>query len=403
MSISQGKFKLVRQTSRKMGKKTKKLKVKTSLTTASGGDKVSILTKELEEVSMSESALYRVESVEGKGIGCIAVQDVKKGSIVLRESPQLLTQFCYGKITITQENLQLTKVIIKGFMAMSREDQEEYMKLCNKYDEDITKWSERMRLEHQSVVQAANNMTLEGISKEKATKVWAIFDTNHFPNGVCLKMSRFNHSCRPNAQRFWNEDTDTRDLRALRKIKQGEEITLSYSVNLGIESRERRRSELKEDFNFNCNCKACDLTEEEIKEETKVIEEFNEKWKRHEDFKKAASLASVTAQPLLKQEAECLKKMYQLAKEIKTMDRRTFLNEIVEEAFDISCHGAASSRFSNSMGNVEEAWMKDANMFANIGLVIAKTLFGEDHSMTKEWKARSDDPIKFYLKENQVI
>ena len=42
------------------------------------------------------------------------------------------------------------------------------------------------------------------------------------------------------------------------------------------------------------------------------------------------------------------------------------------------------------------SWLKDAKMFAEIGFGIVKTLNGEDHSMTSEWKARSADPVKFF-------
>ena len=89
-----------------------------------------------------------------------------------------------------------------------------------------------------------SKLTISGLSKEKAFEVWAIHSTNGFHNGVCLKMSRFNHSCRPNAQYFWNDDTNTRDLRALRKIKEGKEITVSY-IHSMLEPRGGRRSALR--------------------------------------------------------------------------------------------------------------------------------------------------------------
>ena len=47
----------------------------------------------------------------------------------------------------------------------------------------------------------------------------------------------------------------------------------------------------------------------------------------------------------------------------------------------------------------EAAWLNDARMFADIGLEIAKALNGDDHSMTREWRARCDEPIKFFLRE----
>ena len=65
-------------------------------------------------------------------------------------------------------------------------------------------------------------MTFPCISNERAFRVWSIYTTNAFMNGVCLNMSRFNHSCRSNADHFWIDDTNTRDVRAARKIKKGD-------------------------------------------------------------------------------------------------------------------------------------------------------------------------------------
>ena len=51
-----------------------------------------------------------------------------------------------------------------------------------------------------------------------------IYTTNPFHNRVCLNISRFNHSCYSNADYLLNNDTNTRDVRAVKKINKGEEI-----------------------------------------------------------------------------------------------------------------------------------------------------------------------------------
>ena len=71
-----------------------------------------------------------------------------------------------------------------------------------------------------------SKVTVSRMSKEKAFKVWAIHSTNGFRNGVCIKMSRFNHY-------FWNADTRTRDY--------GEQSSV-------VESREKRRSALRDNL-----------------------------------------------------------------------------------------------------------------------------------------------------------
>ena len=129
----------------------------------------------LEKMSASEGLLYKEENILGKGIGCVAVKSIKKGTLLVREHPQL---FLSDKeiledpnIPILQEFLQIAEGVIMGFLEMSREDQENYMKLHNNYASD--NWSQRMAASYRSVMQATDQMTFPNISKEKAFKVWA--------------------------------------------------------------------------------------------------------------------------------------------------------------------------------------------------------------------------------------
>ena len=55
---------------------------------ASEVDEVSILTNELDLLSLSN--LYKEELLPEKGVGCIALANLKEGDLVLREVPQLL-------------------------------------------------------------------------------------------------------------------------------------------------------------------------------------------------------------------------------------------------------------------------------------------------------------------------
>ena len=70
---------------------------------------------------------------------------------------------------------------------------------------------------------------------------------------------------------------------------------------------------------------------------------------------------------------------------------------MVEPAFEVSCKGALEQSWNNTKDPLEASWMKDAKQFAEIGLKIAKTLNGDDHSVTKEWIKRSADPIQSWM------
>ena len=73
-----------------------------------------------------------------------------------------------------------------------------------------------------------------------------------------------------------------------------------------------------------------------------------------------------------------MKQMYKLAKTIKRMNRGWMLDNIVVQGFKLSC--------SSDLG-------EEAKKFANVGLKIAKTLFGQDNSLTQLWEGRAAYPI----------
>ena len=62
-----------------------------------------------------------------------------------------------------------------------------------------------------------------------AAKIIGIYNTNSLEAGVCRLLSRVNHSCLPSAEMATNPDLESQDLRAIRQINLGEEITANYA------------------------------------------------------------------------------------------------------------------------------------------------------------------------------
>ena len=82
-------------------------------------DPVCQLSEKLEQLSAAPPDLYRLEKVPGKGIGCIANQVIEKGTLVLREVPQI------SDSVPTIENIkQYIADVLKAFKEMSPEDKE---------------------------------------------------------------------------------------------------------------------------------------------------------------------------------------------------------------------------------------------------------------------------------------
>ena len=211
--------------------------------------------------------MFSITKIEGKDLGCIAQKKIKKGTLILRENPALVLA------DDTCEDIAFIQTLIDAYLKMDNTEKEEYLNLANKYTQYKGTGSESDkifikaftdRFENSVTIRLAK-MKLTNIDMETAQRVYQIFETNSFHNGVCLKMSRFNHSCTSNAEFFWNTDEKIRDLRSIRNILEGEEITVNYK-GLDIQDMNARIKVLL-DFHFFCECVACDLSEEDARKE----------------------------------------------------------------------------------------------------------------------------------------
>ena len=81
------------------------------------------------------AAIYKVVDVEGKGLGCVASTDIKRGSLILNENPQI--ESLGETMEEARQKGQMAewiKRLLKSFNQMNKADQLEFMTLCNIYD-----------------------------------------------------------------------------------------------------------------------------------------------------------------------------------------------------------------------------------------------------------------------------
>ena len=150
---------------------------------------------------MSSSSLYKVTEIEGKGLGCVAISDIKKGSLILKEKPKL----CVEKEGEYWSSEQI-KSLLKSFYEMSKADQLEYMTLHNKFN-NIQNFQNSEAIHFCQEVLENVKLEIGKIEQdpEKAKeilKIFGIFYTKSFEAGVYFKWARLNHSCQPNADCF---------------------------------------------------------------------------------------------------------------------------------------------------------------------------------------------------------
>ena len=103
------------------------------------------------------ASVYKVAEIEGKGLGCVAILDIEKGSLILNESSQMC-----GIPEEIKGSSKWMKTVLKSFYQMGKADQLEYMTLRNKCihfqdyqnfisKEDFDKSLEDLRFEPQSI------------------------------------------------------------------------------------------------------------------------------------------------------------------------------------------------------------------------------------------------------------
>ena len=174
---------------------------------------------------------------------------------------------------------------------------------------------------------------------KKIHKVYNIYISNRFENGVCIKSSRFNHSCRVNANYVCINGQQ--QIGSISDIKKGEEITISYQdeFKYGMRNREFRQENLLKGWFFICSCDAC-INESESNE--KVEELMKETEEYHKSCTKAFEIGRVKGHEqypleMCRKEIRCYKQIYKIAKDKNMHPISVF--RLLERAFGTASLG----------------------------------------------------------------
>ena len=211
------------------------------------------------------SSVYKVTEIKGKGLGCIAIVDIKKGSLILDENPQICADIEDGR-----GSSKWIKSVLKSFYEISKADQDEYMTLHNKFNniqdyqnsEDFRSYKKFIDKDLECLKLEIGKIEHDPQKTKEIFMICCIYTSNNFVNGVSIKTSRFNHSCKPNAVTMQMVN-GLRQVRAISNIKSGQEINLNYIDDpfCGFRNRKYRQNSLFNGWIFHC---ACDLCENDV-------------------------------------------------------------------------------------------------------------------------------------------
>jgi len=254
------------------------------------------------------SEYYQVKEIEGKGTGCVALKEIKPGIMILQEKPQL---------KLKCGNWSFRDLAI-AFKQMSDDEDDEYLNLYNRF-ENFEALNERDQAKINEWTQGLKeNLVSFNEERRKAIlKIIGIYATNCFENGVCIKMARFNHSCRSNAEHRWNEKTESREIRIVTKINKDDEITINYAMNNSMQDFPSRQEKLL-NWGFICKCERCEEEKSNKNNDNEVYRKFDKIMKKakklNSDYKNNHPICNLDQLML---EVICYEELYKLAKEKK--------------------------------------------------------------------------------------
>ena len=195
---------------------------------------------------------FEIVDVIGKGKGMVATRLIPAGSLILSESPILVSDI----ITGVHEMSSHWKILCDTVSNLETKKKNQFLSLHNA----------RPDLQLLGLF-GSNSITIPKLgsdSTEPGRPKAAIFPT----------LSRINHSCSPNVVWSWNKQRNKEEMRAIVDITTGSEMMASY-VNILLPSN-IRREELAYKYNFNCECQICSLCSDNLKssdlKRKKVIE-----------------------------------------------------------------------------------------------------------------------------------
>ncbi|KAI9511083.1 hypothetical protein F5148DRAFT_970775, partial [Russula earlei] len=185
---------------------------------------------EYSPVDKAETDCLRVADIQGKGKGCLAARSVPRGEPVGRERALLLMP----RTCVSPQHF-----ITAATNTMPLNQRRAFFGLCN--------------------CRSADTSDALGIISTNSFLIPGMPGHNVLYSAVFETFSRINHSCGPNAMFRWDHATFAGEIRALRPISAGEEVTVSYFHDImgpAAVALERQRF-LLECYNFECACSVC--------------------------------------------------------------------------------------------------------------------------------------------------
>lgn len=174
---------------------------------------------------------FEVRAIKGKGFGAIATQFIPKTTTILLDSPRIIASAQFPSYLSHDQGAELFNNALRQLPDVDR-------KLVLSLDKSL------------------GGSDIEDVMKTNAFAC-QLHDGGQDDSYMCLfpSVARINHACRPNAHARFIPMSLMMEIKALRDIKPGEEIGISYG-RVDLPHAERQKL-YKEGWNFGCTCDMC--------------------------------------------------------------------------------------------------------------------------------------------------
>ncbi|KAK8125789.1 SET domain-containing protein 5 [Apiospora kogelbergensis] len=227
-------------------------------------------------------SFYEDAEIPGKGIGLIATKPIRAGQRIMARTPAVMID--RSALDTLSEN-ESVALLVQGVEALPDLHRSRYL-----------------------------NLTTHGSFVDRQARISQIFAVNSFRtwvgdqgadfHSVFTEISRLNHDCRPNCVYYFDPETLSQKVYAVRDIMVGEEITVSYID--GFQSSAARRERLHEHWGFACGCPACTAESYLVAESDSRIEQILKLWAELDDYSPSSTKAPTP------EKAELLIELYRL-------------------------------------------------------------------------------------------
>ena len=192
----------------------------------------------------------------GKGAGMFALKDIPAGGLILPENPAIIIP-----APSFPREFGAYEALYEALPGYIRTD---LLKMAN--------WKSPEECCREEGIARTNGTDVDLSFPDEMNGADARAGAREY-GATFLKIDRCNHSCSPNAAHKWDVGRFASDLYALRDVRAGEEICITYTDITA--PRQTRRAKLEKSYGFLCCCPGC---LREVEESDRAREELHDWW-----------------------------------------------------------------------------------------------------------------------------